>query len=255
MACCSLSAVEKSACEVAVIVDVDMGNTRVKWRATQDNQVRGQGAHGTFGEAVSAISTLGSPERIRLSSVANDNLTHDVEAAARRWGCGLQVAHTTKSAGGVTCGYERPESMGVDRWLALIAAWQQYQCACVVVDAGSAVTIDVLDSRGQHRGGYIVPGMVMMRNSLLGGTAKIHVSDEIRRDITPGLSTQEAIDHGMLFMLRAFVDVVHEELSVREVNAKIIVTGGDGELLLPLKSPEAAYHRDLVMDGLAVIFP
>lgn len=255
MALYNLLVVAKSACGAMMIVDVDVGNSRLKWRVSHDSGIITSGVNKNFDDAVKEIGELGVPTRIRLSSVANDGVTKEVEAAAAYWGCNVQKAQTTRNAGGITCGYDRPESMGVDRWLAVIAAWQQCQGACVVVDAGSAVTVDVLESTGQHRGGYIVPGMMMMRNSLLGGTAKILVSDEVRRDVTPGVSTQEAVDHGAILMLRSFVETVHEELLCSEAGAKIIVTGGDGQFLLPLKGREAVYCKDLVLDGLAVVFP
>lgn len=252
---CNLSVAGKSVCGATMIVDVDVGNSRVKWRASHDSGTSNYGVHKTFGEAAEEISDLGVPKRVRLSTVANDRVTHDVEDAAAGWGCVVERAQTTGAAGGITCGYDDPKTMGVDRWLALIAAWHQHKTACVVVDAGSAVTIDVLESTGQHRGGYIVPGMMMMRSSLLGGTAKILIRDEVRRAVTPGVSTQEAVDHGALLMLRSFIKAVYEELLCAESHAKIIVTGGDGELLLPLSSHEAIYSRDLVLDGLAVVFP
>jgi len=255
MALYNLLVVAKSVCGVVMIVDVDVGNTRVKWRVRHDSGVNTHGVHKTFDDAAKEIGVQGVPTRIRLSSVGNGSVTREVETAAAHWGCIVQKAQTTKNAGGITCGYERPESMGVDRWLALLAAWQQYQGACVVVDAGSAVTIDVLDSAGRHRGGYIVPGVMMMRNSLLGGTANILLSEGFRREVTLGVSTQEAVDHGALLMLRSFVEAVHEELLCSEANAKIFVTGGDGEMLVPLKDREAVYCKDLVLDGLAVLFP
>ncbi|TNE83462.1 MAG: type III pantothenate kinase [Gammaproteobacteria bacterium] len=239
-----------------MIVDIDVGNSRMKWRAQKGGVTLGRGESFAFDSVVMAeIDRLGSPARIRLSNVANDTMARQVEAAAQHWDCALQRAETTEQLAGVVCGYDNPATMGVDRWLALLAAWKAYQGACVVVDAGSAVTVDLLDGSGLHRGGYIVPGLPLMREALLGGTARVRVVDIAETDITPGRTTQQAVGHGSLLMLSALVASAAAQLSESESSIKIVVTGGDGGVLLPLIEGDVCYRQDLVLDGLAVMFP
>ncbi|MDP1069535.1 type III pantothenate kinase, partial [Klebsiella pneumoniae] len=69
--------------------------------------------------------------------------------------------------------------MGVDRWLAMLAAWQRVGQSCWVVDCGSAITLDLLDAEGRHQGGYILPGLRLMQQSLLGNTAEVRVDRDV----------------------------------------------------------------------------
>lgn len=240
-----------------MIVDIDVGNSRIKWRTLDGGVVTARGAGPHFGEElIQAIVAQGSPERVRLSSVGSESVGRAVANAAARWDCPLQCAATTGQAGGVVCGYDDPAAMGVDRWLALLAARQMVQGACVVVDAGSAITMDLMDLSGSHLGGYILPGLSMIRHSLLGGTARIVVNDDVVDVSTaPGRTTQQAVVHGSLLMVSALTEKSVQRLATDNQAIKIIVTGGDGKLLLPVLGGDACYIDELVMDGLSVLFP
>ncbi|WP_461518104.1 type III pantothenate kinase [Porticoccus sp.] len=238
-----------------MIVDIDVGNSRIKWRTLCAGVVSGRGVDTEFNDGVAkAIRCQGSPARIRLSNVGDESVWQQIENVARQWDCPVQRAITTARAGGVVCGYDVPSTMGVDRWLALLAAWQHCRGSCVVVDAGSAITVDLLGAGGVHQGGYIVPGLSLMRQSLLGGTAGVRVGNEIEVCVKPGRSTQQAVVHGGLLMVRSLVEGAVSQLTAN-LPVKIVVTGGDGELLVPLLKGDVCYIGDLVMDGLDVLFP
>ena len=239
-----------------MIVEIDVGNSRVKWRTVCGGVVKERGVDSAFNDSMAEqICRYGVPDRVRLSNVGDDSAVQKIEALAKDWGCTVQCAVTTAEAGGVVCGYDVPADMGVDRWLALLAAWQYSKRSCVVVDAGSAITVDLLAADGLHQGGYIVPGLSLIRQSLLGGTAKVRVSSDIYVGVSPGRTTQQAVIHGSLLMLGGLVEGAVGQLMTMGVPPQILVTGGDGELLLPLLSGDACYIGDLVMDGLSVLFP
>jgi len=239
-----------------VIIDVDVGNSRIKWRALVDKKIVASGSSRAFDETLRRdIERYGVPDRVRLSNVADAAAELAVEAASEHWGASLQKAVATREAAGVSCGYENPATMGVDRWLAVLAARHLYRNDCVVVDVGSAVTVDLVTASGEHLGGYIVPGLSMMRQSLLGGTARVRVEEARSVDTSPGRTTQQAVDHGCLLAVCGLVDTAVKKLSVQPGKVKVLVTGGDGELLLPLLEGDVMYQKDLVMDGLAVLFP
>jgi type III pantothenate kinase len=239
-----------------MIVDIDVGNTRLKWRVWDGGSVVARGGDSNFSANTQAeINGIGCPQRIRLACVGGETVVSEVALAARRWGCEIQRAQTTSVEGGVVCGYDNPEQMGVDRWLAILAAWQAFGRDCVVVDAGSAVTVDLLDSRARHLGGYIVPGLKLMRESLRVGTARVKVEGEGSREVVPGCTTVQAVMNGCQLMVAGLVDRAVAQLSGNIGEVKIVVTGGDGELLLPLLSGDVEYVAELVMDGLEVMFP
>jgi len=155
---------------------VDVGNSQVKWAfATAAGFVALGEARHTAGEAPAALLDAGqSPDEIRVANVAG------AEAGARlsaqlteRFGVASTLALSAASGAGVRSGYSDPAQLGVDRWLAICAAFARYRAPVCVVDAGTATTVDVVDAEGQHRGGLILPGIALMRSALLGRTGDL----------------------------------------------------------------------------------
>ncbi len=176
-----------------------------------------------------------------------------VSGLAQQWGAKLCVPVTTAQAAGVRCGYHEPATMGVDRWLAVIAAFHHVGGACVVVDLGSAITLDVVDGDGVHQGGYIVPGLRLMRESLRVGTNDVKVSASAMSAVTLGRSTTDAVNHGALRMVKSLVEAVATEMLLSPEN--IVLTGGDAALLQKVLAGEGEVTciPDLVLDGLALV--
>ncbi len=240
-----------------MILELDIGNTRMKWRCLHEGIVRGRGSviKGKSAEWVALIEKDYRPRLIRLACVANKELLEWVGELAHRWRCELQVAQTGIALGDVRCGYDDPSSMGVDRWLAVVAAYYQFKQACVVVDAGSAITVDLVRGDGQHIGGYIVPGFGMMEKALSSGTSKINVALGKLSGIAPGVSTQEAVSHGCLLMIKAMVDSAAKDLACIEPSVQIVVTGGDAGSLIGVLGGKVEFVPELVMDGLNIAVP
>jgi len=231
-----------------VILDIDAGNTRIKWRVLDQGQVVSSGDQLT--ESVRQLAALDitcaeSIQRIRLSSVAGSDI---IESLQNQFDCLLEVAVVDESAAGITCGYKDYQQLGVDRWLAVIAAYKKVTSSVIVVDAGSAVTIDIVDTDGAHQGGYIIPGLRLMHQALWQGTEHIKVEVKAVANITvPGRSTDDAVDKGCLLLLVSTIEAL-----VEEYNCKLFITGGDGLMLRDLLKVPADYHPDLVLEGLAV---
>ena len=91
------------------------------------------------------------------------------------FGIAPEFARTARFAAGVTCGYEDPSRLGVDRWLAMLAARQLSNRPFIVFGLGTAGTADFVDGDGVHKGGFIVPGLRLMTEALFAGTADVHV--------------------------------------------------------------------------------
>jgi len=151
---------------------VDLGNTRLKWAVLRDGRL-GQvtavphAADGSDAPALTAWEQLAVPLRVLVGSVAGPECDRALTAHSRRlWNLEPRFVRARAEALGVTNGYDSPEKLGVDRWLALLAAHADGRGAACVVDCGTAVTIDVLDDAGRHRGGLIVPGLQLMGECL-----------------------------------------------------------------------------------------
>lgn len=235
-----------------MILDIDAGNTRVKWRVVDCAQVIARG------DQLTELIRQGAPlkidsqydiERIRLSCVAGKEIVGKLQSQIKeQYAAEVELAEVTKSAGSLTCGYQDYKQLGVDRWLALLAANAKKPDGVIVVDAGSAVTVDIVGSNGQHQGGYIVPGLRLMHTALWRGTDGVKVeAKSVAGMDCPGQSTDESVDKGCLLLLVAMVEYLAEKYK-----AKLIVTGGDAELLRDALSVEAELYPDLVLEGLAV---
>jgi type III pantothenate kinase len=240
-----------------MILEIDVGNTRIKWRTLQNGSTCDRGALPKE-ELEKWLRVMGQqkvPDKVRLCCVANRDIVKKVAEQVSRWGCLLQEAKTSHDAAGVCCGYGDPGALGVDRWLAVVAAFNEFGRPCVVVDAGSAVTVDLVDGDGQHLGGYIVPGLGMMRQSLFEGTSQVKVTDFAAVSVEPGCSTKQAVTNGSLLMIKAMVESAAELLKSKIGSAHIVITGGDGDCLMKVLGDQACYLPELVMDGLALIVP
>lgn len=241
--------------EERLILDVDIGNSRLKWRFIGENAVAERGAVPHSTDTWSAIAA-GHPTvgRVRVSNVAGPAMAQAfADWVQARFGVGAEFAVARQQAADVTCGYRSPETLGVDRWLAVLAAWEKVVGPCVVVDAGSAITVDILADRGCHLGGYIVPGLRMMQRALYTGTSAVKIEDPAVARLSPGVDTREAVLHGCLAMAIALI-----QKTCADVRASVVVlTGGDAEVLANLLDGNVAVEVDpeLVLDGLALALP
>jgi type III pantothenate kinase len=234
-----------------VILDIDAGNSFVKWRVKDGDALIGSGSEPT--EQVMAagleLSKIDSLSQARVASVAHQRLVETLrQQLQRQFKVELRIARVSPSVAGVSCGYSEPETLGIDRWLAAVAAYQKYLGAVLVVDAGSAITIDLVGPQGQHLGGYICPGLRLMRQALWQGTDRVQV-DEIEplNMLVPGTSTQDAVNRGCLLAAVATIEKLASQYP-----ASIVITGGDAATVASALSLPADQAPSLVLDGLAV---
>jgi len=226
-------------------LELDAGNTRIKWRVCDHRGIFQSGAN--LKDVVASKPVwLDLIEDIWVSSV------HDEQTAwiAKQFPSAV-FASTDVSKNGLSNSYSDAHKMGVDRWLAMLAAWtREPDRPHVVVDAGTAITLDLIDEFGRHVGGYICPGLNLMKTSLLGSTSKVFADDEWLLGRAPGNVTQQCVDHGIQDMVACWIER-HREL---QPNAATWVTGGDGEKLVTLLNAPVVYEPDLVLDGLSTSF-
>jgi len=158
-----------------MIVCLDSGNSRIKWGVHDGERWLDQGAidHARSTELSALPAAWPKPERVLLANVAGNVALARIREALDAWSPMLREVRTEAKRAGVTNGYTRPEQLGVDRWCALIGARNLSSAACVVVMAGTATTVDTLDSAGNFLGGLILPGDELMRRVLARDTAAL----------------------------------------------------------------------------------
>ena len=228
---------------------LDIGNTRLKWRSLiGDEEKTGEGR---LLEEVSAaflrqLLAESLCDKLYVSNVSGPEIEGLLNEVCDSMGWPQPVYVRSEAvAFGITNAYSHPERLGVDRWLAMIAASEIVKGAFSLVDAGSAVTIDHVDAGGRHLGGVIAPGYANMLSALLRETS-LNISEQAKPE-NPGLEndTGRAIRSGCATSLVALVEYyVHEE-------SNLVLTGGDAQWLQSQLKRESELVPDLVFKGLA----
>lgn len=161
-----------------------------------------------------------------------------------------QQAAVSSSFKELTCGYELVDNLGIDRWLAVIGArMTNPEHNLIVVDAGTAITIDVCVGNS-HLGGWISPGFKLMQDSIIEKAPGVFTQSTIEKEVF-GTSTPSALFHGCLFSLVGMIEkafLLTEKMNNQAI--KIIVTGGDAELICENLSQKSLINKDLVFVGL-----
>nr|WP_298250532.1 type III pantothenate kinase [uncultured Halomonas sp.] len=244
-----------------MILDLDIGNTLSKWRLkdVDTSEIRSRGAVWTREEwrPGADIPNLDVVESVRISSVARRSVLEETVALLRQRVGAVYVAHSSPEALGVTNGYTEPERLGVDRWMGVLAGYQQVG-ACCAVDCGSAITIDFVLPGGRHLGGYILPGLRLMKESLKLGTRNVAIDPDSEPEelLAPGQSTVKAVNHGIYMAAVSAINRVYAEVCDSEgVALPLILTGGDARVVARgLQVPHAVWP-DMVYGGLEACFP
>ncbi|PPI83552.1 type III pantothenate kinase [Marinobacter maroccanus] len=233
---------------------IDAGNTRLKWCLDDQGRTLASGT-GLLEEEnpVSSAGELISQVRsVAISTVASEERrAHLLDSLAKLCPVPVQFYWSEQTRNGLVNAYQDVARMGADRWHAMYGAWLDHKQGFVVVDAGSAVTVDYVDSRGQHLGGYILPGLQMMLRSLRTDAARIWFDPEQGLATDPGSSTGECVNHGLAWLSGAMVERVIADAREHSL-ADVLVTGGDANRLIGLGL--SGIHRpDLVLSGLRAI--
>ena len=242
-----------------MILLADIGNSRVKWGRLDGGRFAFGGAAVWRGKDPAGLfemlwEGLARPDRVLVSTVVRRGVSEGLrEWMAGRWSLEAEFAEVSRAAFGVTNGYAVPERLGVDRWLALIAARRHYPGASCIVDCGTAATVDVLAESGEHLGGLIVPGLELMRRSLAEGTEALEANVTAHFELL-ARDTQDAITAGCRHALAGFIErVAHAVPDLIGGPCRNIMTGGDGERVLPALEIPFELDPHLVLRGLAIM--
>lgn len=238
---------------------LDIGNTRIKWGTLERGALtpRGAVAHGGGAEAPirGILDAHARPDAVWIANVGGAALAAAVTGqCGSRWGLVPRFATAVRETSGVRNGYDDAGRLGVDRWLAMLAAYARARGPSCVVNCGTAVTIDMIDADGAHRGGFVIPGMELMARSLADGTDAIRIAVDARPTDGPGRSTRECVINGAGTAIAALLDRAMERFA-RDCGAPVhgIASGGGAAALLPLVRHAFEHDPDLVLRGLALV--
>ncbi len=208
---------------------IDAGNTRIKFALADGEDVLSADSlpsdHAS--ELAQRFADLPSVQQVWVSNVAGEAAAQHIRAAcaARHWQPQFIAAQEAQC--GVRNGYTEPRQLGSDRWAALIAAWHQVHGACLVVNCGTATTIDALSAQGKFLGGLILPGVELMQRSLSEATAQLPLSCGEYADFP--CNTADALFSGAI---QASCGAVARQYALLDdAGAPVLLSGGAAELL------------------------
>ena len=236
------------------ILAIDAGNSRIKWGLHEDGSWLAQGwvATGRAARLSHAWARIERPDAVIAANVAGVRVARALAAAARCFRRPVRFVTSVAAQCGVRNSYANPRQLGADRWAALIGAWNLHRGPCVVVNAGTTVTVDALDGGGVFLGGMIVAGAGLMRETLARNTAGLRLRPG-RFAYFPS-RTADAIESGAVNALAGAVERMVRFM--REAGAApplAVLAGGAARSIAPRLNGAVEVVDNLVLEGLVRI--
>ena len=192
-------------------------------------------------------------EQVVISNVAGDAMAQAITGwLASQSAPAPYFAKSEARSGDLICAYPKPEQLGVDRWVAVQAGASLADGAVLVIDCGTATTVDMVTSDHVHRGGAILPGIGTMRRALAGDTADLDVPDG--EPVAFADNTRNAIAGGTVYALCGAIERLAEEAKDNfQETPSCLITGGEAEQIRHLLKISTDFYPELVLLGLQVI--
>lgn len=236
-----------------MILLIDAGNTRIKWGVRAPEQWLTQGVldHGDVAALAQIANTYPNLNQTLGANVAGVTVADAITAALSTHLPAPTWLQSSEQCCGVRNLYDQPTQLGADRWAALIGAHALHpSTSTLVVTAGTATTIDILDASGVFQGGIILPGEDLMRRSLAGNTAQLPFAQGHYTN-TPR-TTDDAIVSGCLNAQAGAIERMFHNLA-HDPGALCLLNGGAALRIEPLLAIPVKRIENLVLEGLAVV--
>ena len=187
-------------------------------------------------------------ERIVVANVAGAAVARAIAESLRSFTAEPVWVRARDTQCGVVNRYDDPAQLGADRWAALIGAWALERDACLVVNAGTATTVDALSARGEFLGGMILPGLAMMRTALAQGTAALPLA--AGKLAAFPRNTDDAIWNGCVSAQAGAIERMWRQLPE---SATCLLSGGAADELYAVLNMPCLVVDNLVLQGLLLI--
>ncbi len=241
---------------------LDVGNSRLKWGVLDDGDIRRTGhiSQEKIRDQGLSVLTTKLPRRVdvvRASNVAGTSYATRLSGViGLHCNANVHFARSEKRGWGVTNSYRQPRRLGVDRWVAMIGAWAEIQSACLIVDAGTALTLDAIDNDGVHLGGQIIPGVETMLDCLSSATSDIPLVKAAAKQSSGdlkifGRNTAAAVREGAQNAVAGAIDRAIRTLQSNSHDPTIVLTGGGASRILGALEVIPVHRPNLVLLGLA----
>jgi type III pantothenate kinase len=237
----------KSVSDLFKALLIDIGNTQIKYMRVNDISDLSDVKRCLYLNDLS--SYISSASEILVSSVGHLSLLEELEHLCERFNKPCKIIHTEAETLGIQCAYEKFQTLGVDRWLAILASREITQLPVAVIDLGTANTCDIVVNN-KHLGGWIAPGFSIMRESLLKNTQQVFADNNMPQILDIGDTTENCVSYGCLASQAGFVMMAKQYLNDKYEDYFVLVTGG-GQKSLNLKDNKKILpFPNLVLRGL-----
>jgi type III pantothenate kinase len=237
-----------------VLLAFDAGNTRIKWGVHDGHAWSALGAIDTASAArlYESIRGVLPVDTAIACNVAGEAVRSELERACAQAQAPLTVIAAAAAQLGVTNGYADPAQLGADRWAALVAAHHAGGGHKLVVNAGTALTVDALEAGGAFLGGLIVPGPALMRAALNRGTAGLRLTEGALAQFPR--STPDAITSGAMQACLGAIERLAAAMAAQGSPVeRVVLSGGAANEIAGSLKLRYDLRENLVLDGLALI--
>ena len=234
---------------------LDVGNSRSKWARIENRKWVQQGVvdNAEWKSGKRIFELLSPPSRIIISNVAGEEMAQLLRGLCSKWSAQVELVMAREFQCGVRNTYINPLQLGSDRWAALIAARNRIKHACLVVNCGTATTVDALSDDGEFLGGLILPGVTVMQQSLMHNAAQLK-DGEGQLESFPR-STADAIYSGVI---RATIGAIEQQRSALKILGfsemiPCVLSGGAADKIEKHLGMAVERVDNLVLEGLKII--
>lgn len=249
-----------------MLVAIDVGNTQTVVGLFVRDELQHQWRIATNAERTSdeyalllqQFLGLADTELHALGGVAISSVVPRVTAALREMSDRYLRAPLLVIEPGIKTGmpilYDNPREVGADRIANAVAAFERFGGPAIVVDFGTATTVDAVSAKGEYLGGAIVPGIEISLDALFGRAAALRRVELVPPKHVIGKSTVESIQAGAVYGFSGQVDAIVERFTAELGAATVIATGGLAGLLLPYSRTIEHHEPWLTLEGLRIVF-
>lgn len=241
-----------------MVILMDAGNSRIKWCWLTEKGL-GTVNYRSYEElgkvdTLTALLSEQKPDQLVAVHVLGDKFDDTIRLTSQTLDIDYHIVRSLADAYGVKNAYDKPAQLGADRFVALAGAHHHYKNrAVIVIDCGTAVTIDGISSSGQHIGGVIIPGLQLWADTLINNTEMLHASDTLASEVF-ATNTKDGINSGRLLGLSGAINNICDVMENNmQAPIKRVLCGGDSPTLSALMPDSYELMPDLVLHGLRII--
>ena len=237
-----------------MIILIDIGNSRTKYvqlvndKVSPSSQVSNENFTTRFFE-----ENFAQANKVLLASVANSSFTVELSAWCQKRNINFIQVHSEQKKNALVSAYQKPATLGIDRWLALLGATRLYpQSNVLIIDAGTATTVDFVDNHGHHQGGWILAGIQALFNSILSHSTLVFAETKEKPSVEFGANTSDNVNNACWAATLGMVEqAIFQAQQLAQVE-QVIFTGGNGQALADLLLSNNSKQRDFTINSIVI---